>query len=698
MWRSLPCVLSLALTGLAFAPNAVHAATVSIDPPDTTVAVGDEFVVRIVTDTEPDLKGFELIFPYDPTRLLLLSVVEGDVLTSPGGAYVAFLIPDIAAPADTLWYDAAMLEGTSQGPGILLFARFKALAPGDAAISCGSVDFRDSNNQQTTPACASGVVHIGSGAAPSMKISQVYGGGGNSGATYTNDFIELFNGGGSAVDVTGWSVQYGSSGGSTWLTTTLSGVVPAGGYYLVQEAQGAGGTVSLPTPDATGSIAMSATAGKVALVSNSAALSGSCPSSASILDLVGYGSANCSETSPTAGLSNSTAALRHFDGCEDTNDNSANFSVGAPTPRNSGSPLNPCQYTLDVTVDPVGGGTVMKSPDQATYSLGSNVQLTADPAPGYFFLRWSGDATGSVNPLDLVMDGDKIIVAEFTTNLAPHPIVISQVYGGGGNSGATLKNDYIELFNRSLDPIDLTGWSLQYASTSGTTWFSTTLVGTIQPLHYYLVQEAPGAGGTDDLPTPDAIGGVAMSAISGKVALVNTSAILSGGCPTGASIEDFVGYGPADCSEGSPTADLNNLSAAHRKEGGCVDTDDNLFDFETLSPAPRNSSSPQNICNYWLGVESEAPASALSLGVIPNPTHGSLRVHFALSRAARAQLRVFDLQGRVVATIADADLAAGAHEAVWNGMTPSGPARSGIYFVRLQVPGMIVKRTVVMAR
>jgi predicted extracellular nuclease len=103
---------------------------------------------------------------------------------------------------------------------------------------------------------------------PDVVVSQVYGGGGNSGATYRNDFIELFNRGATPVDVTGWSVQYAAAAGSTWQKTDISGTIPAGGYYLVREAAGAGGTVDLPTPDATGNIAMGAAAGKVALITN----------------------------------------------------------------------------------------------------------------------------------------------------------------------------------------------------------------------------------------------------------------------------------------------------------------------------------------------------------------------------------------------------------------------------------------------
>ena len=51
-------------------------------------------------------------------------------------------------------------------------------------------------------------------------------------------------------------------------------------------------------------------------------------------------------------------------------------------------------------------------------------------------------------------------------------IVISQVYGGGGNSGATLKNDFIELYNRGATAVNVTGWTVQYASSTGSSWRS----------------------------------------------------------------------------------------------------------------------------------------------------------------------------------------------------------------------------------
>ncbi|WP_043090239.1 lamin tail domain-containing protein, partial [Xanthomonas sp. SHU 166] len=175
-----------------------------------------------------------------------------------------------------------------------------------------------------------------------VVISQVYGGGGNSGATYKSDFVELHNNGSEAVSLAGWSVQYASAAGSSWQVTTLSGSIAPGGYYLVKQADGSGGSTALPTPDATGTIAMSGSAGKIALSKSSAALSGACP--AGNADFVGYGSsASCAEGSaPTAAPSNTLAVLRGNGGCTDSDNNNADFATGAPTPRNSAAPVSLC--------------------------------------------------------------------------------------------------------------------------------------------------------------------------------------------------------------------------------------------------------------------------------------------------------------------------------------------------------------------
>ncbi|HEX3282321.1 MAG TPA: lamin tail domain-containing protein [Pyrinomonadaceae bacterium] len=178
-----------------------------------------------------------------------------------------------------------------------------------------------------------------------LVISQVYGGGGNTSATYTNDFVEIFNRGTTTVDfsVTPYSVQYAAatSNFSTNKTNITSGVLLPGHYFLVQGASNGAVGISLPNADASGTINLAATAGKVALVVGTTSLTGSgCPLSAAIVDFLGYGStANCSESAPTAvsGTNSNARSVIRTVSCTDTNNNSADFSnpTTAPVARNT---------------------------------------------------------------------------------------------------------------------------------------------------------------------------------------------------------------------------------------------------------------------------------------------------------------------------------------------------------------------------
>lgn len=175
---------------------------------------------------------------------------------------------------------------------------------------------------------------VGSSCNGTVVISQIYGGGGVSGATYENDFVELHNRGTSSVSLSGWSVQYAGATGTTWLVTNLNGSIAPGGYYLVE---GAGTTAGAPLPpaDATGMTNMGTEDGKVALVKSTTALTKACPTSTNIVDFVGYGSANCSEGTRATAPTNKTTSMQRLDaGCVDTNNNKADFSVSAVTPRN----------------------------------------------------------------------------------------------------------------------------------------------------------------------------------------------------------------------------------------------------------------------------------------------------------------------------------------------------------------------------
>src|SRR3546814_15956697 len=78
-----------------------------------------------------------------------------------------------------------------------------------------------------------------------------------------------------------------------------------------------------------------------------------------------------------------------------------------------------------------------------------------------------------------------------------------------------------------------------------------------------------------------------MSGSNGKVALSESTTALGGSCPTGNA--DFVGYGSANCSEGSDAAPgLSNTTAALRNGGGCTDTNDTGADFASGTPTPRS--------------------------------------------------------------------------------------------------------------
>jgi predicted extracellular nuclease len=224
------------------------------------------------------------------------------------------------------------------------------------------------------------------------------------------------------------------------------------------------------------------------------------------------------------------------------------------------------------------------------------------------------------------------------TALAASPgLVISQVYGGGGNSGAPVLYDYVELFNRGTVDIPLSGLSIQYASATGTGAFGanstaiTPLTGTLAAGRYLLVREAPGAGtqpaGVDADIVDDSP--IAMAAGAGKVALVSSTASL--GCNGGSSpcsalqlaqIIDLVGYGTgsggANFFEGASAAPtLSATLAAFRAGAGCVDTDQNAADFTSATPAARNGATPPHSC---------APGDAAPSVVSTAPTNNQTDV------------------------------------------------------------------------
>jgi predicted extracellular nuclease len=182
-----------------------------------------------------------------------------------------------------------------------------------------------------------------------VVISEVYGAGGNSGAAYNRDYIELFNPTSAPVSLDGMSVQYRSAGGSVDPSgvTPLTGTIGPKSYYLVAEAGGANGA-ALPSPQVTGTFNMSATSGTVFLANQTGALTtpptGSVTGNPAIADLVGFGSSNTFETALAPSPSTTTSIARDAAGT-DTDNNSADLAAAPGTPGEApgGSPEPPSE-------------------------------------------------------------------------------------------------------------------------------------------------------------------------------------------------------------------------------------------------------------------------------------------------------------------------------------------------------------------
>jgi hypothetical protein len=277
--------------------NAEAPSTVDLSPPTNSVSAGGMVQLTVTLDVPAPPGG---------------STVNLSVNPPAAGS----LAPSVVVPANQ----------TSAS-----FGYTNVLAAGSATITAMLVG---GGSDTATVSVFSGLDHI--------VISQTYGGGGNTGASFRNDFVELFNATNAAISLGGLSVQYASATGSSWAVAPLPAViVPPGGYFLLQlRSNGAMGSV-LPTPDATGTIDMSATNGKIALVDGTNALDKVCPT-AGVIDLLGYGTANCFEDTVALPSAAATGHKRGMAGCADTDNNAADFTVGTPTPRTSATTAAPC--------------------------------------------------------------------------------------------------------------------------------------------------------------------------------------------------------------------------------------------------------------------------------------------------------------------------------------------------------------------
>ena len=186
---------------------------------------------------------------------------------------------------------------------------------------------------------------------------------------------------------------------------------------------------------------------------------------------------------------------------------------------------------------------------------------------------------------------------------ADSPVVISQVYGAGGNANAAWNRDFVELFNRSGADVSLSGMSIQYQSAGGTSWvnnFTRLPDVVLKPGQYFLVTGAQGANKVGaEVGEADQTGTIDLAGAAGKVALARATSALPAG-DGGSAVLDLVGFGTtASRYEGrAPAPAPSAANSIQRVLQGCQDTDQNADDFRAgPTTGARRSSSPPNVCS-----------------------------------------------------------------------------------------------------
>ena len=184
-------------------------------------------------------------------------------------------------------------------------------------------------------------------------------------------------------------------------------------------------------------------------------------------------------------------------------------------------------------------------------------------------------------------------------------LVISQVYFGKDFDPKYYNQTFIELFNRSAEPVSLNGLSIQFGSTIENFGISNALPNaTIPPGGYFLASvDSTGTQG-EVLPPVDFTGAsiAGANAVSGKAAIARSVDLLACGAfgkrCSAERVVDMIGWNSLTTDyEGKTTSSLNER-AAIRKGGGCIDTNNNRADFDIGAPTPRNAATPVNVCPF----------------------------------------------------------------------------------------------------
>jgi uncharacterized protein (TIGR03437 family) len=440
-----------------------------------------------------------------------------------------------------------------------------------------------------------------------------------------DEFVELVSIGG-AVNISGWTIRTRSLG----TNETTRHTFPPGSLLLAGETIVVfGGGNFAPVDPLFGCIQVTRTSTAGLSLVNSALTIIIRDTAGSLVTEFSYGGTTGLEGDNNQSLTRSPDISGPF--VEHMAAAGANGRRFSPGLRTGGTPLVECTgrlhaLTLSASVTTINVGDLVSVVARTTDIYGRSLPnvvvnfasdnsavatidaVLVDEESRTFTATITGHSPGTAQIKAEAIEGETIVTATLAITVsgpsALQFVVINQIYGGGNNSGATFQNDFVELFNGGTTAVDFsaTPYSLQYASASGNFTNANKLhltTGSLAPGQYFLVRLAGGTTNGIPLPVADAsISSINLSAADGKVALVIGTALLDGnGCPLNASVADFVGYGSANCAEGSAVGALSAVRSA-RRINRCADTNSNAIDFALVTnpSPPQNSVAPIQSC------------------------------------------------------------------------------------------------------
>jgi len=397
------------------------------------------------------------------------------------------------------------------------------------------------------------------------------------------------------------------------------------------------------------------------------------------------------------------------------------------------------QYTL--TVNTAGSGSVTLNPPGGTYNQGTLVTLIPQSGTGFQFNGWSGALTGLNNPATVMIDSNKTVTATFVTNGS---IVHEETQTGGSANSTLVKtsalvagvSDHVYLAAISMRPKvkvnSVTGlglnWTLVRAKCAGrnTTGIEVWMAQG-EPSRDDSVQAIFASAPTTAVITVSRYSGVDISAPIGNIVAANTvgvngAAVCTGGvdnsaysfnlttAANGALIYNAVALKARTHTPGAGYAELVEAQQA----GGSLNTTVALEDRHIATASTATVNGAFNGAVDWVAIAIEIkpeaplnkkgrtaenakpvemPSAFLLEQNYPNPFNPATMISYGLPSAARLTLKVYNLNGQLVATLVDSEQSAGRHEVMFN----AAPLPSGNYFTVLQAgETRLVRRIVLM--